>query len=138
MLFMTEHLTNKPFISLESFDSQMKAIEWLRYPPFEHDGPYLFKEMYVFLKQNDSYLLSFNIKPDKTKKKPKYFEVTYNLPHFLYDVKNTENKTLFELSKHRKGAQILQYKEQFEFETKCPQCVSNDESVKQNQTKCRK
>jgi len=134
MLFMTEHLTNKPFISIECFDSQMNAIEWLRHPPFEneHDGPYLFKEMYVILKQNESYLLSFNIKPDKTKKKPKYFEVTYHLPHFLYDVENMENEKEFleKRYKYLKDRQNFGLKEQFEFEKKCQQCVHNSEDVR--------
>ncbi len=124
MLFMTEHLTNRPFISIESFDSQMNAIEWLRHPPFDHDdGTYLFKEMYVILKQDESYLLSFNIKPDKTKKEPKYFEVTYNLPHFLYNIENIENEEKFlnERYKYFKDRQNFWLKEQVEFEKKCQQ-----------------
>lgn len=130
MLFMTEHLLNPPSVSIESFDSQMNAIEWLRFPPSEHNGPYLFEEMYVILKQNESYLLSFNIKPDTTKKKPKYFEVTYNLPTFLSDIENTENMRLPEFFKHLKDRQNLWFKEKFEFRKKYQQHVHNSEDVR--------
>lgn len=130
MLFMTVHLLNPPSISIESFDLEMNAIEWLRYPPSEHNGPYLFDETYVILRQNESYLLSFNIKPDKTKKKPKYLIVTYNLSTFLLDVENTENETLFKLFQHLKGRVNLRFKEQFEFEKKIGDSVPGSENVK--------
>ena len=127
MLFMTEHLENPPSISIESFDSQMNAIEWLRFPPSGHNGPYLFKEMYVILKQNESYQLAFNIKPDKTKKNPMYFEATYNLPYFLYDIENIEDEKKFlnERYKYFIGRRNYCLKEQFEFETKRQQGVQN-------------
>lgn len=132
MLFMTEHFSNPPSVSIESFDSQMNAIEWLRYPPSEHNGPYLFKEMYVILKQNESYLLLINIKPDTTKKKPKYFEVTYNLPYFLYDVENIEDEKSFLKNRYKylKDRQSLWFKEKFEFQKKSQQHVHNSDDVR--------
>ncbi len=132
MLFMTEHLENPPSISIGSFDSQMNSIEWLRFPPLDHNGPYLFKEMYVILKQNESFQLSFNIKPDKAKKKPMYFEASYNLPYFLYDIENIkdEKKFLNERYKYFIGRRNYCLKELFEFETKCQQDVYNTDNVK--------
>lgn len=117
MLFMTEHLTNPPSITIQSFGSNNNQIEWL-IPPIKHGSQNLFKEYYLILRQDSTYLLSLNIEPDKSKPKPEYLEVTYNLPHFLYDIKNIDNEKLFlnERYKYFKDRQTLWFKEKFKYE----------------------
>lgn len=119
IVFWTQHLENAPNISIQSFDAQDNAIEWLSYPQLGHGGPWLFEEYWKILKQNESHLLSINIKPDKSKREPKYFEVTYYLPHAYYDIKNIENEKEFlnKRSKYYKNSNSFWFR--IQLEAKC-------------------
>lgn len=120
LLFMTEQLLDPPYISIESFDSKGNNIEWLQHPPLGHGGPYLFNSMYLHLRQNESYLLSYKINPDKNKRSPEYFIVTYSLPFRKIDAENIEMERLVKQRyKYLVGNEKLSFKERFDFETFC-------------------